>query len=51
MHQSLGYRTPEEVYLTASGGGAKIIDKYSKTEKISSEIESKNRDSAVPLHV
>jgi putative transposase len=41
MHQSLEYRTPDEVYLTASGGGAKIVDKYSKTEKISSEIETK----------
>lgn len=50
MHQSLGYHTPDEVYLTASGGGAKIIDKYSETEKISSKIESKNRGSAVPLH-
>lgn len=50
MHQSLEYSTPDKVYLTASGGGAKIIDKYSKTEKISSEIETKNRGSAVPLH-
>jgi len=50
MHQSLEYSTPDKVYLTASGGGAKIIDKYSKTENISSEIETKNRGSAVPLH-
>lgn len=50
MHQSLGYNTPDKVYLTASGGGAKIIDKYSKTEKTSSEIVTKNRGSAVPLH-
>ena len=50
MHQSLEYSTPDKVYLTASGGGAKIIDKYSKTEKISSEIKTKNRGSAVPLH-
>ena len=42
MHQSLEYSTPDKVYLTASGGGAKIIDKYSKTENISSEIETKN---------
>ncbi|MDO8895203.1 hypothetical protein, partial [Nitrosomonas sp.] len=41
MHQSLEYSTPDKVYLTASGGGAKIIDKYSKTENISSEIETK----------
>ena len=50
MHQSLEYSTPDKVYLTASGGGAKIIDKYSKTENISAEIETKNRGSAVPLH-
>ena len=50
MHQSLEYSTPDKVYLTASGGGAKIIDKYSKTENISSGIETKNRGSAVPLH-
>ncbi len=25
-HQSLGYKTPDEVYRTAIGGGAKIID-------------------------
>ncbi len=29
-HQSLGNRTPEEVYATASGGGARIVDKFSK---------------------
>ena len=55
MHQSLGYNTPNEVYLTADGGGVRIVDKYSKTEKTPSEIETKketeNRGSAVPLHV
>lgn len=50
MHQSLGYLTPGEVYLTANGGGAKIIDKYGKLENRLSEIEAKNRGSAVPLH-
>jgi activator of 2-hydroxyglutaryl-CoA dehydratase len=50
MYQSLGYNAPDVVYLTASGSGAKIIDKYNKTEKTSSEIETKNRGSAVPLH-
>lgn len=35
-HQSLDNRTPAQVYLTASGGGAIIIDKYGerKTEEI-----------------
>lgn len=30
-HQSLGYKTPAVVYQRAKGGGAKIIDKFSKT--------------------
>ena len=29
FHQSLEYKTPDEVYRTAIGGGAKILDKYS----------------------
>ena len=29
-HQSLGNRTPTTVYATASGGGARIVDKFSK---------------------
>jgi len=28
IHQSLNYSTPEKVYSTANGGGAKIVDKY-----------------------
>ena len=31
-HQSLGYKTPDAVYRTAMGGGAKIVDKYRTTE-------------------
>ena len=27
-HQSLGYATPDVVYHTATGGGAKIVDKF-----------------------
>jgi putative transposase len=27
-HQSLEYKTPDQVYKTASGGGARIIDKF-----------------------
>ena len=27
-HQSLGYETPNAVYLTATGGNAKIVDKF-----------------------
>ncbi len=51
----MSYDTPDQVYRMASGGGARIVDKYSKLEKTNSEIETKketqNRDSAVPLHV
>jgi putative transposase len=32
-HQSLGYLTPDQVYATGIGGGAKIVDKYSDAEK------------------
>lgn len=32
-HQSLGYLKPEQVYRTTSGGGARIVDKYSAPEK------------------
>ena len=31
-HRSLGNLTPDTVYDTASGGGARIIDKFSKNE-------------------
>lgn len=49
-HQSLGYDTPDQVYRTGSGGGARIVDKFSKTEKLLLEIEAKNRGSADQLH-
>ncbi len=29
-HQSLGYQPPDVVYTTGQGGGAKIIDKFSR---------------------
>ena len=51
-HQSLNYRTPDNIHLSASGGGARIVDKYSETEKTHSEIELKkkqNQGSAVQL--
>lgn len=31
-HQSLSYRTPDQVYQSAEGGGAMIVDKFSKTK-------------------
>lgn len=33
-HQSLGNLTPDQVYATASGGGARIVDKFNKSEKL-----------------
>jgi putative transposase len=38
-HQSLQYKTPDAVYISGSGGGALIIDKYAE------RTESKNPDS------
>ena len=32
-HPSLDYSTPDVVYRTASGGGARIVDKYSERKK------------------
>lgn len=32
-HQSLGYQTPNLVYSTSAGGGAMIVDRFSKEEK------------------
>ena len=37
FHQSLDYLTPDEVYRTASGGGAKIVDKYGEKETVGTE--------------
>ena len=39
LHQSLGYTTPNKVYQTATGGGAKIVDKFSSPQKASSPTE------------
>ena len=53
IHQSLNYVTPDEVYRTARGGGARIVDQFGKTEKTPPETkkETNNLGSAVPLHV
>jgi putative transposase len=53
QHQSLNYVTPDEVYRTASGGGARIVDLFGKTEHTHPETqtETERRGSAVPLHV
>lgn len=33
-HQALRYRTPDEIYRTASGGGARIVDKFKEKKDI-----------------
>jgi putative transposase len=38
-HQLLGYTTPDMVYLTATGGGAKIVDKFSSVQEVKSPAE------------
>ena len=38
-HQSLGYKTPEVVYQTAKGGGAKIVDKFSSERDVKSPVK------------
>jgi putative transposase len=48
-HPSMGYRTPDEVYRTAVGGGARIVDKYNRDNAPSQAvagIESGPRRSA-----
>jgi putative transposase len=52
-HQSLNDVTPDEVYRTASGGGARIVDQFGETETTPPETkkETENLGSAVPLRV
>jgi len=39
-HQSLNYRTPDEVYRAGHGGGARIVDKFSERETSRTEAEA-----------
>lgn len=45
-HQALGYKTPDYVYMTREGGGAKIVDHFSDKQDSSAE-EMGQRQSAV----
>jgi putative transposase len=47
-HQSLNYKTPNGVYQTAIGGGAKIMDKFNSSGETSEPV-LKNWDSAIQL--
>jgi putative transposase len=42
FHQSLDYLTPDDVYRTGSGGGVKIVDKFSEKETTRTETEVKS---------
>lgn len=44
-HQSLGNLTPDQVYATASGGGARIVDKFSRNEAASCSCEKDGQTS------
>jgi putative transposase len=46
-HQSLGYETPSTVYKNATGGGAKIVDKFGERDKQFSAKNLGQRQSAV----
>lgn len=46
-HQSLGYETPGTVYKTATGGGARIVDKFGERKKQSSAKKLGQRQPAV----
>ena len=39
FHQSLSYKTPDEVYASATGGGVCIVDQYS-SKKVSDQASA-----------
>lgn len=39
-HQSLDYSTPDEVYRTARGGGASIVDRFTARKENNQETKS-----------
>ncbi|WP_167599109.1 hypothetical protein [Chlorobaculum sp. 24CR] len=45
-HQSLGYRTPDEVYASGTGGGACIVDKFSQKQSSDGSSEVTQQQSA-----
>jgi len=40
LHQSLDYMTPDKVYRSASGGGARIVDQFGETANTRLSISS-----------
>jgi putative transposase len=47
-HQALAYKTPDDVYQTARGGGAKIVDKFDGMGETAEPVPQ-NGDSAIQL--
>ncbi|WP_370869969.1 hypothetical protein [Methylobacter sp.] len=47
-HQSLDNKTPADVYKTAIGGGAKILDKFKGADEKSDPVQQ-NWDSVIQL--
>ena len=47
-HQSLGYKTPDEVYDSATGSGTCTVDKFSqkKSSDRSSEVKQQHQSAA-----
>ena len=45
-HQSLGYKTPDVIYRTASGGGARIVDKFKERKQAQGVLELGQRYAA-----
>lgn len=45
-HQALDYCTPDEVYRTGVGGGARIVDKFNVKQEASSTVETGQRCAA-----
>ncbi|WP_428839016.1 IS3 family transposase [Methylovulum psychrotolerans] len=48
-HQSLGYKTPDEVYRTAVGGGAKIADHFSDKRNASNGETGQRQSAAMAM--
>lgn len=40
IHQSLDYKTPDDTYRTANGGGARIVDHFKEQEKSQGQLEA-----------
>lgn len=45
-HQALDYCTPDEIYRTGVGGGARIVDKFNVKQEVSSTVETGQRRAA-----